>query len=293
MLFFIGLGLGDEKDITVRGLEAVRSCSYIFLEAYTSILGVDKEKLEAFYGKKILLADRDLVEQGAEQILEHAKDENVAFLVVGDPFGATTHTDLVIRARERDIEVQVIHNASIMNAIGVSGLQLYNFGQTVSIVFWSDSWRPDSFYDKIAQNSSLGLHTLCLLDIKVKEQSVENLARGRKIFEPPRYMTVNQCVEQLIETEANRKGGAFDPATTLCVGVSRVGQPTQKLIAGTMNELVDAEFGPPLHSFIIAGTTHDLERDYLARFAMTPEDKRVAAGEESEDSGGEGPDLFG
>lgn len=36
---------------------------------------------------------------------EHAKDENVAFLVVGDPFGATTHTDIVLRAVEKGIKV--------------------------------------------------------------------------------------------------------------------------------------------------------------------------------------------
>ena len=45
MLFIIGLGLADEKDITVKGLEAVKKCSKIFLEAYTSLLLVDKEKL--------------------------------------------------------------------------------------------------------------------------------------------------------------------------------------------------------------------------------------------------------
>lgn len=45
------------------------------------------------------------------------------FLVVGDPFGATTHTDLVLRAREQGIPHRVVHNASIMNAIGCTGLQ--------------------------------------------------------------------------------------------------------------------------------------------------------------------------
>lgn len=41
--------------------------------------------------------------------------------------------------------------------------QLYNFGETVSIVFWTDTWRPDSFYDKIKRNKDRGMHTLCLL----------------------------------------------------------------------------------------------------------------------------------
>lgn len=45
MLFIIGLGLSDEKDITIKGLEAIKSCERIYLEAYTSILMVSQEKL--------------------------------------------------------------------------------------------------------------------------------------------------------------------------------------------------------------------------------------------------------
>lgn len=45
VLFLIGLGLGDEKDITVKGLETVKKCKSIYLEAYTSILSVGKERL--------------------------------------------------------------------------------------------------------------------------------------------------------------------------------------------------------------------------------------------------------
>jgi len=45
MLYLIGLGLADEKDITVKGLEIVRKVERVYLEAYTSILLVDHEKL--------------------------------------------------------------------------------------------------------------------------------------------------------------------------------------------------------------------------------------------------------
>lgn len=45
MLYLVGLGLGDAKDITVKGLEIVRRARLVFLEAYTSILGVGKEAL--------------------------------------------------------------------------------------------------------------------------------------------------------------------------------------------------------------------------------------------------------
>ena len=61
VLYIIGLGLGDEKDITVRGLECAKKCSKLFLEYYTSVLGVDAKKLEQFYGIPVILADRTMV----------------------------------------------------------------------------------------------------------------------------------------------------------------------------------------------------------------------------------------
>ena len=45
MLYLVGLGLADETDITVKGLEVVKKADRVYLEAYTSILLVDKEKL--------------------------------------------------------------------------------------------------------------------------------------------------------------------------------------------------------------------------------------------------------
>eukprot|EP00889_Picochlorum_renovo_P005802 jgi/Picre1/32832/NNA_008162.t1 len=186
VLYIIGLGLADEKDITVKGLEAVKKCERVYLESYTSLLLVPRERLEEFYGKSIIDADRELVEMGADTILEGAADTDVAFLVVGDPFGATTHTDLELRARELDIP-------------------LYRYGETVSIVFFTETWRPDSFYDKILSNRKNGLHTLCLLDIKTKEPSLESLARGKVVYEPPRFMSIHTAVEQLLEIEDKRK----------------------------------------------------------------------------------------
>jgi diphthine synthase len=68
-----------------------------------------------------------------------------------------------MRAKQMGVAVKVIHNASIMNAIGACGLQLYRYGETISIPFFTNTWRPDSFYDKVKKNRQMGLHTLCLL----------------------------------------------------------------------------------------------------------------------------------
>ncbi|KAH9177573.1 Diphthine synthase [Lactarius sanguifluus] len=274
MFYIIGLGLSDEKDITLRGLEAVRSSSRLYLEAYTSILTVRKERLEEFYGKPLILADRDMVETESDEILRDAHIQDVSLLVVGDPFGATTHTDILLRARALGIPTRVIHNASIMNAIGACGLQLYNFGQTVSLVFFTDTWRPDSFYDRVRENADLGMHTLILLDIKVKEQSEENLARGRKIYEPPRYMSIVQAVTQLAEVEDTRRGGVLVPERTLAVALSRVGggPDDERIVCGTLAQLREQPpemFGEPLHSLVIVGRRlHHLEAEYAATFAV-------------------------
>ncbi|KAJ6491732.1 Diphthine synthase [Mycena vitilis] len=282
MFYIVGLGLSDEKDITVRGLEAVKGATRVYLEAYTSILMVQKERLEAFYEKPLILADRDMVETQSDEILHGAAGVDVALLVVGDPFGATTHTDIILRARALRIPTRVIHNASIMNAVGAAGLQLYQFGQTVSLVFFTETWKPDSFYDRIKENADLGLHTLVLLDIKVKEQSDENLARGRKIYEPPRYMSIPLAVKQLVEIESIRKAGILDADATLAVALSRVGGgEEQKIIAGTLANLAnhpEESFGEPLHSLIIVGKRlHHLEVEYAEEFAVDRERWRTVA----------------
>ncbi|KAI1086489.1 Diphthine synthase [Rostrohypoxylon terebratum] len=273
MLYLVGLGLSDETDITVKGLEIVKKASRVYLEAYTSILLVDQSILEKYYGRSIVVADREMVESNSDEILRDAQTEDVAFLVVGDPFGATTHTDLVLRARELSIPVQTVPNASIMSGIGATGLQLYNFGQTVSMVFFLDNWRPASFYDRIKENRDIGLHTLVLLDIKVKEQSLENMARGRKIYEPPRYMTVGQCAQQMLEIEEEKKEGVYGPES-LAIGAARVGGKTEKFVAGTLRQLCGADetLGPPLHSLVLLGKrAHELERDYTRDFAIDKE----------------------
>ena len=155
-----------------------------------------------------------------------------------------------------------------MSAIGATGLQLYNFGQTISMVFFTDTWRPSSYYDRIKENAQCGLHTLVLLDIKVKEQSLANMARGRKVYEPPRFMTVAKCAQQMLQTEGEREEGFCRPQS-LAVGVARLGAVDQQMLAGTLEQLSHADLGAPLHSLVLLGKrTHYLEKDYIRAFAV-------------------------
>lgn len=106
------------------------------------------------------------------------------------------------------------------------------------------------------------------MDIKVKEQSLENMARGRKIYEPPRFMTVAQCAQQMLESEEIRQDGVYGK-DSLAVGVARIGAEDQVMKAGTLEQLAEADLGPPLHSLVLLGSrAHDMERDYIREFAI-------------------------
>lgn len=126
-LYLIGLGLSDETDISIKGLEVIKKSTKVFLESYTSMLNIDVDKLQKFYQKDIIVCYRETVEIEMNDILaDISKSENneniYSFLVVGDPFCATTHSDLYLRAVKLGIQVFAIHNASIINAIGICGL---------------------------------------------------------------------------------------------------------------------------------------------------------------------------
>eukprot|EP00768_Dysnectes_brevis_P001749 gnl/Dysnectes_brevis/1488_a1685_3734.p1 GENE.gnl/Dysnectes_brevis/1488_a1685_3734~~gnl/Dysnectes_brevis/1488_a1685_3734.p1 ORF type:complete len:289 (-),score=51.36 gnl/Dysnectes_brevis/1488_a1685_3734:33-899(-) len=279
-LYFIGLGL-NPKDITLSGLEVAKRCKKLFLESYTSIL-VSYEEMNSLVqdviARPVISADRTLVEQHAEEeIIEPAKTEEIAFLVVGDPLCATTHADLILRAHEAGVEVKIIHNASVMTAVGCTGLEQYRFGRVISIPFFTPEWKPDSFYRRIQANAGADMHTLCLLDIKTKEQSVENMMYEREIYEPPRYMLCNLAASQLIEIEEKKAEGAC-LSDTLAVACMRLGTRTQRILCGTLGWIAgldDEEMGDPLHCLIVCG--NDLS-DIEARMLMlwtTEEDAKT------------------
>ena len=246
-LNFISLGLNDEKDISLKGLETVKKADFVYLESYTSKLNVPIDYLEKLYDKKIIIANRALVESEAEKtILANAKDNEVAFLIVGDVFSATTHMDLYLRARKLGIKTRVIHNASIFTAVGVTGLQLYKFGKTASIPFHNENVEVP--YDVLTLNQKNNLHTLFLLDLK--EYSNDSLS-------------VNDAMRYLLKVEIKRGERVFND-NTLCVGCAKLGSLDQIIKAGKARDLLRYDFKNGMHCLIVpAKTLHFMEEDAL------------------------------
>jgi diphthine synthase len=261
-LVFVGLGLNDDKGITVKGLEETKSAEAVFMETYTSRMpDFSMERFEAKIGKKVHLIDRrDLEEDNGKLILQAAKIGKAVFLVPGDPFIATTHVTLRIDSEKQGIKTRVVHGISIMSAIvSLSGLHNYKFGKTVTVPF-ADNF-SETPYNVIAQNKKLGLHTLCLLDLRASEN---------------RYLSINEAIKLLQQVEEKKNAAVVTP-DTVTLGIARAGSDNPILKADFIKDLVNFDFGEPPFSLIIPGDLHFMEIDALIAFAGAPKEfKRLS-----------------
>jgi len=180
--YLIGLGLGL-KSISVESLETIKKCREIYLENYTVDFPYNLAELEKILGKKVISLAREKVEE--ETIVDKGKKQNIALLVYGNPLAATTHIQLVLRAKKKKIKYRIIHSESVLIAIAETGLSLYKFGKTASIPKFTKSYAPDSFYDIVLQNEKIKAHTLLLTDIgldaKTALKQLEEVCKKRNV----------------------------------------------------------------------------------------------------------------
>lgn len=162
MLYLIGLGL-DSSSLSREKIEIIKKCDKVYLENYTVEFPYSTEKIEENLGKKILQADREFIE--SLKILEDAKTKDIALLIYGSPLTATTHISIITEAKKKKIKYKIIYNASIIDAVAETGLQLYKFGKISSIPKWTEKYKPKSFNENIKQNLSIDAHSLILIDI--------------------------------------------------------------------------------------------------------------------------------
>lgn len=253
---FIGLGLYDEKDLTLRAMEEAKKCDELFGEFYTSALkGTTVQRVVKAIGREIKVLQREEVEEGS-LVLKEAATKKVGFLVAGDPMTATTHVDLRLRAAKQGIATRIVHGVSILTAAaGLLGLQVYKFGRTVTIPFPDEKFSPTSPYELISKNRNNDLHTLILLDLTEKGT----------------YMTADKGIQYLNEQEGKMKLGLFPPNRLVCV-LARVGSKEPLIMAGRANELKDKDFGGPLHCLVLPGPLHFEEKEALIVLAGAPKD---------------------
>ena len=238
-LYIIGIGL-EPKDISLKAVEALQISNEVYLENYTSLLQVSKEKLEKLYNKKIISADRDLIENKFTEKIIKAKNKNISLLIPGDVFSATTHISLFQEAKKNKVQVEVINNASILTAVGITGLSLYNFGKIASIPF--ENKNVETPVKILNENLKINAHTLFLLDLNSEKK---------------KYLSIQEAIEYLLRNKIKKE--------TIAVGCARLGCDDYKIKSGTLEVLKNFDFGKPPYCLIIpAKKLHFIEEEMLA-----------------------------
>jgi len=212
MFWIIGLGIHGVMGIGLHSLEVLRSCDIVYVERYTSLISdTELHNLDRLIDKdgksNIVLVQRWFLEDGRE-LIDKAKSKKVALVTYGDPLIATTHTELFVRAVKNSIKVKVIHAASgISSLVGETGLHIYKFGRTVTIM--SEPQSVVSVYNTLFDNLLLGNHTLILTEYNDRD--------GKVFFLDPSY-----AFESLLESERCLKNKACHQ-DTFAIIVSRIG----------------------------------------------------------------------
>ena len=242
MLYLVGLGIWDEGDITLKGIDVCRKAKKVYAELYTSAWGGDLGKLEKLMGKSIKVLERRDMEERCSRLVKEAKRSSIAILVPGDPLSATTHSALMDEAMKARVSVEVIHSSSVFTAVAETGLSLYNFGKTVTVVTPSKKYKPDSFYDTINENMDKGMHTLILLDIT---------------------MSVQEGLAVLMEIERKKQKKVFQHQGKVLIA-SAIGSGKKRMMYGKLTKLANEDFPPPA-VIIVPGRLNIFEKEFLEK----------------------------
>lgn len=234
-LWFVGAGLGDERDLSARAIAALAACDEVYAEEYTAVLAPGSlERLAAAIGRPVRPLDRAAVEEPAGLLAALGRSARVGFVVAGDPFAATTHVALRLAAERAGHRWRYLPNASVLTAAAsFLGLQHYRFGRTVSLPFPEAHFAPTSPLEMIASNRRAGLHTLVLLDLRPAEG---------------RFLTAGEALRLLAERDP--EGRTVGPGLEVAV-VARVGTESASAWYGTRDRLLAADFGPPMHAIVV------------------------------------------
>ncbi|HDI74683.1 MAG: diphthine synthase [Thermoprotei archaeon] len=262
MLYFVGLGLHGCEDLTLKAVRVLRKCCEIYIDVYTSIVPeFSKDILLKIIGSetKIICVHRRELEDDTfvSRIIEKSRKMDIAILVPGDPFIATTHLWIRIEAERSGVKTRVIHSSSILTAaISETGLHVYKFGRSTTVVYPEDGYIPYSVYETIFENLSRGLHTFLFLDLKIDQGKVMSISEAINVLE-------------LLEKHLSKK--IIGPYT-LGIALARLGSPDSFIIADTFSSLKEKDIGPPPYSLIIPGDLHFTEEEALVVLAKAPQE---------------------
>ena len=263
--------------MTLSAIEAAKNADCRRYEAYTALWSESHiSELENEIGAidKVM---RPEVEDPVE-LLELAKTECVALLIVGDPLQATTHVDLQLQAIEAGVECTVIHGISITGLVtGAVGLSNYRFGRQTTLTYPYGGWVATSPLEVIALNMAQGMHTLALLDLDPTGEGVGGQVPMQPKDAADSLIKMAEKLKLSVEdmpSESHLDKLKLEACETICNNVSDLmvvlcsdmGTEDQNISYLSVNDLATAKTGR-LHCLVIPANLGDVEKVALHRWA--------------------------
>ncbi len=248
-LYFIGMGLKGFESCSIETLDILNLVDIIFIEEYTNFIIKELPSVFNHLKHKFNVIQRSDLEENDSNFLNKIKGKTVAILIPGDPFIATTHNSLRVKATQLGIKCRIVHNTSIISAAAsISGLFSYNFGKIVTCPFNNNmSEHP---YNIIRANKKINAHTLVLLDIdKTKEK----------------FLSISEAILALMELEKEKKEGLFSKSCLL-IGLAKIGHEDEFISVGTPEIVLNnpwESIGPPQALIVCADSLHFAEEEAL------------------------------
>ncbi|MCS6767790.1 MAG: diphthine synthase [Candidatus Nitrosocaldus sp.] len=245
MLTLAGMGVYGYRGLSIDAVDAIKGADKVYVEAYTSpVRDEDMDALRALRAD-VVIVHRWFVEDG-RMLLDEAKVGDVVLITYGDPLVATTHTELITRARSLGIGCRVIHSSSIVTAVlGECGLHVYRLGRVATLV--SDPMASTSTYYVLYSNLMQMNHTMLLLEYDQE--------RGYSL-------APDDALRILLECEARERMGVIS-SDTFAIVASRVGMEDMSIVGGKIGSLLRHEFGRHPHTIIVTGSLHFTEVEAL------------------------------
>ncbi len=254
-------GLGTSLDYaSIKLLNELSTADVVLVEAYTSIaVGYTYERLRRMCLGELRYVSRRDLEENYEWIIEMARNRKVVILVAGDPLTATTHVSLLVEAKKKGVDIDIVLGVSgVYASITQSYLQAYRFGRIVTLTYPEKEYIPYTTVEVVRENLERNLHTLVLLDIR---------------FDEGRAMRINEAVELLLRIEEeyckiNNCEQVLDKV--IGVGVARAATPDMLVKADLLPKLKNYNFPPPPHSLVVVAKPHPMELEALVELASLP-----------------------
>ncbi len=249
-LYIVGLGL-SRQHLTLEAAEVLSQADIIFLETYTSIVPedlVEKLKNACKHAEVRLVTRKELEDEDGKPIFECLRrEENVVLAVPGDPFIATTHSYIRLKALKEGYRVRYVPGINIFSyAISVTGLFVYKFGRSATIVYPRENILSEHPYLVLEDNKKRGLHTFFFLDLDLK-------------LGP---MTPDRAVTILLELEQKLRRNVVNMNDKIVV-LERMGSKDESIYYASVEYVMKHSWRKPPYSIIYPGRLHFMEEEAL------------------------------